>query len=59
MIIYENLNEPDFSDKNLSDGVIVFRNITTTITEKSFQLSKPLLQNHNLSKILNNFCRNV
>lgn len=45
VIIYENLNEPDFSDKNLSDGVIVFRNITTTITEKSFHERYPTVIN--------------
>lgn len=40
VIIYEDLDEPDFSDKTLSDGVIVFRN-TTTITEKSFHKRYP------------------
>ena len=35
VIIYEDLDEPDFSDKTLSGGVIVFRNTTTAITEKS------------------------
>ena len=45
VIIYEDLDEPDFSDKTLSDGVIVFRNITTTITEKSFHERYPTVIN--------------
>ena len=38
VIIYKDSDEPDFSDKTLSNGIIVFRNTTTAITEKSFHL---------------------
>lgn len=41
VIIYKDSDEPNFLDKTLSDGINVFRNTTTAITEKSFHERYP------------------